>query len=455
MAHDDHGHGDHGEEDHGQGHEETAALMGDIYKEKFLLQPTPKPGCYKRLSNCFTNCFGISHEPTRAAAAGVMVGVVVGLICMFLPHQLFWGEAQLQTLIDRGNTPLPIFEYDGPTSILTAYGYCMVDPEDEREGVLGYSTACMGVLSFTKILTIGLSLGTGICGGHFWGPLYVGCAAGHFFSDMMALVKEDYDFAGQLSMFPCVAILCFMGSTHVVTYRCHMAIMLVLTLTITSFQSETKQGKMAGDYAAIFPLLVVACFVPLVTARGTIFYAKQRCRGDIIAIPEVLCEPMKANENNASYVEDVYDDDDDDFSYNSGSVSEGLSFDGNDNVSDSASASANYDRGVVMETLDSGGKQTINSEEAGHVRKSSNSSNSIDPLGVSTHSRISLSRRKLSTGSGPVRRPSVGQVDELQPNLLDQSRHERSPSLQMPVPPKGHRRKGSNLSMRSATGDSS
>jgi hypothetical protein len=96
---------------------------------------------------------------------------------MFLPHQLFWGEAQLQTLIDRGKTPLPVFEYDGPTSILTAYGYCMVDPDDEREGILGFSAACMGVLSFTKILTIGLSLGTGICGGHFWGPLYVGCAA--------------------------------------------------------------------------------------------------------------------------------------------------------------------------------------------------------------------------------------------------------------------------------------
>lgn len=40
--------------------------------------------------------FGIAHEPTRAAVAGTLAGFLTGVICMFVPHVLFWGEAQLQ-----------------------------------------------------------------------------------------------------------------------------------------------------------------------------------------------------------------------------------------------------------------------------------------------------------------------------------------------------------------------
>jgi len=37
-------------------------------------------------------------KPIRAALAGSFCGLCVGLICMFVPHALFWGEAQLQVL---------------------------------------------------------------------------------------------------------------------------------------------------------------------------------------------------------------------------------------------------------------------------------------------------------------------------------------------------------------------
>lgn len=50
---------------------------------------------------------------------------------------------------------------------------------------------------------------------------------------------------------------------------------------------------MAGDYSAVFPLLTVAVFVALQISRQTVFYEKQRSRGDITALPEVLCEPGK------------------------------------------------------------------------------------------------------------------------------------------------------------------
>lgn len=77
--------------------------------------------------------------------------------------------------------------------------------------------------------------------------------------------------------------------------RAHIAIILILTLTIDAFNPEgdTSGVKVAGDYSAVFPLLTVAVFVACQISRHTVFYEKQRSRGDIMASPEVLCEPGK------------------------------------------------------------------------------------------------------------------------------------------------------------------
>jgi hypothetical protein len=67
-------------------------------------------------------------------------------------------------------------------------------------------------------------------------------------------------------------------------------------LTIDAFDPKGDVGgefKVAGDYSAVFPLLTVAVFVALQISRKTVFYEKQRSRGDIMALPEVLCEPGK------------------------------------------------------------------------------------------------------------------------------------------------------------------
>ena len=78
--------------------------------------------------------------------------------------------------------------------------------------------------------------------------------------------------------------------------RAHIAIILILTLTIDAFVPEDSalgQLKVAGDYSAVFPLLTVAVFVALQISRQMVFYEKQRSRGDIQALPEALCEPGK------------------------------------------------------------------------------------------------------------------------------------------------------------------
>ena len=153
----------------------------------------------------------IPHDPTRAAVTGTMAGIAVGITGMFLPHVMFWGEAQLQTMIDQGRTPLPIFQDDGPTAALAAKAFCMVSQDDDS----GFSLGCSALIIVAKIFTTGVSLGTGIVGGQFWSPLVVGCAGSHFFSGIMNHLSDSFGTSFSLAQYPCVALLCIMGSTYV------------------------------------------------------------------------------------------------------------------------------------------------------------------------------------------------------------------------------------------------
>lgn len=260
-----------------------------------------------------------------------------------------------------------------------------------------------------------MSIGTGICGGHFWGPLYVGAATSHVFVDVLGYITENFEafkFLSGLKEYPCVAMMCIMGSTHVVTYRCHTAIMLILTLTVTTFKTKNNGDQEgAPDYAAIFPLLVVACFVPLMLARNTYFYVQQRCRGDIIAVPEVLMEPMQ------EVVIDFPESGSSNGSYDDGSYSAKSSVSGY--------FSNDYD-GVDRNKVE-------------------------DQLSVSVHSN--RSRQSVQSLSKPQTMTRVASF-ELRPNLLGQAR-ERANSSSRPATPTGmprHRRKDSASSFASSVG---
>jgi len=263
---------------------------------------------------------GIKSEPHRAAVAGAIAGCLVGVIGMFLPHVMFWGESQLQSLIDKGRTPLPIFGRENePTADLTAWSRCLVERSNELTFEDGYPLVCSISIVVAKIMTTGLSLGTGIIAGHFWGPLFIGCAASHLLTDFANLISHH--FFGQqaaISTYPCVAMLCTMGACHVVTFRAHIAIMLTLTLTISAFaddNSSTGGINGGGDYSAVFPLLVVSVFIAMTLSKEVVtFYATQRCRGDIMALPEVLCEPGKEGAPMAPIISDINDQQD--HSYN-------------------------------------------------------------------------------------------------------------------------------------------
>jgi hypothetical protein len=83
---------------------------------------------------------------------------------------------------------------------------------------------------------------------------------------------------------------------HSTSVRAHIAIILILTLTIDAFVPEDStlgQLKVAGDYSAVFPILTISVFVALHVSRHVVFYKMQRSRGDINALPQALCEPGK------------------------------------------------------------------------------------------------------------------------------------------------------------------
>jgi H+/Cl- antiporter ClcA len=197
-------HGDHGEcaDDNREkpGHsDETIPLVGRKNSTVMKKQSVYPLNPFRKLLAC-----AIPHKPTRAAVSGSLVGVVVGVTCIFIPHVMFWGEAQLQSLIDKGRTPLPVFGRGGePSAGLVALGYCMVDQESAKSG---FSLGCSAAITLAKIFVTGLSLGTGIVGGHFWAPLFVGCAASHFLTDLMDIVSTSLGFTSSLSAYPCVAV---------------------------------------------------------------------------------------------------------------------------------------------------------------------------------------------------------------------------------------------------------
>ncbi len=85
----------HEHHEHHHSASEELPLTGTPHK----LQIKPSKSIFEKFSDKVQGCqkkIAISHEPTRAAVAGALVGAIVGVICMFLPHNLFWGEAQLQ-----------------------------------------------------------------------------------------------------------------------------------------------------------------------------------------------------------------------------------------------------------------------------------------------------------------------------------------------------------------------
>ena len=173
------------------------------------------------------------------------------------------------------------------------------------------------------------------------GPLYVGAAGANLFTALMASFFNHFDFAKSLSSFPSLALICIMGATHVVTFKANMAIMLILTLTISSFNPlDGNDQNLGGDYSAVFPLLVVSVFVSMMLTRSIHFY-KQSNRCDLIITKQSLCIP-------STYGNVNMDSDDESGGSQVSDPSSAMSFENND---DDSSLKATENSYVNVKTM--------------------------------------------------------------------------------------------------------
>lgn len=176
-----------------------------------------------------------------------------------------------------------------------------------------------------------------------------------------------------------------------------MGIMLILTLTISAFKTQedlSGQILLAGDYSAVFPLLVISVFISAIASRDVVFYAAQSSRGDIIAVPEVLCRPGLSG----APVVLRYDSSDNDSTDSACSDTEEHAFDEKISLLKSES----LPRIVRSNTVTS---------ETSHRRKNSTCNS------TSSHDRL-------------VRHETFGDLEgHQQPSLLDQARLRSSSSL--------------------------
>lgn len=182
----------------------------------------------------------------RKALLNAIAGFVVGVVCMFVPECQFWGEQQLQTVLDQGQTKLPFTsEVEG----MNEWAICKPTGHPRTMG-------CDVLIAGGKILTTGLSLSTSLPGGHFWSPLFVGASLANFFSSAYP------------NKYPTITQLLLMGSSWAPTFKCGLGIMLVMTVTIRRFASDVTEPTETSNFSAVLPLLVVSVYTSLLSTRS-------------------------------------------------------------------------------------------------------------------------------------------------------------------------------------------
>ena len=183
-----------------------------------------------------------------------LVGLIVSMVCLVLPHCFSWGEAQLQNIFDNGTSEVPFFGKESP--ILSPFATCM--PNEH-----GFSIFCLIAIPIARTCIIGLLLGTGIRCGHFWGPTFGGAAVGQLTVHLLGLVGINLPYAG-------LFLLCTMASAHVVIFRSPLGIAFLLM-------------QSAGYDIVASVAVLSAAHISLFISRDAIFYKSQRDHTPVFA----------------------------------------------------------------------------------------------------------------------------------------------------------------------------
>ncbi len=168
-----------------------------------------------------------SHKPV----VGLIGGLLIGLSAQVAPLTLFWGEFQIQTLIDhvRGLTD---------------------------SGGAGWLAMALLGLAGMKMLTIGFTLHGGFRGGFIFPLFFIGAAGGLAISTLAPQVPVT------------VSVLCMMAAVNVAVTKTPVSTAVIVT-------------SLSGT--AILPAIVCATMVSFLLTTRVVLIRSQRRRGAVMA----------------------------------------------------------------------------------------------------------------------------------------------------------------------------
>ena len=192
-------------------------------------------------------------------ALRVATGAAIGAVGVLFPHSLFWGDEQLQSIIDDGRTPL---KWLWRSSALDRFAVVKSEGEHiSHEAALG--------LALAKTLAIALSLGGAFPGGIIYPLFVVGAASARAMQRVVAHSRSS------------ALTLCMMASTQSAVTRTPISTALILIVTARSFDGDAGGSVRPAVMPVVFPLLVISVVIAMLVSNfftPVRYYGKQRQR---------------------------------------------------------------------------------------------------------------------------------------------------------------------------------
>lgn len=193
-------------------------------------------------------------ESERPILSGMFGGLLFGLIGVFLPTTLFWGEFEMQTIADD-SVPL--------NHVWPKGGYWGFDAFMQGN----YTTAIWFAIGFTKMVAVAITSVSGLRGGFIFPLMLAGACIGRGLASFPSIPWWS---AGVPASLPAIALA---GALTTGITRTPFACALILT-------------TLAGVPAATAPT-ILACLVVFYGTMSSPFIKTQKDRDDIV-FPHVL-----------------------------------------------------------------------------------------------------------------------------------------------------------------------
>jgi len=200
------------------------------------------------------------REMAARLALRVATGALIGMLGVYFPHSLFWGDEQLQSIIDDGQTPLKWLWRSSALDRLA------VTP---TKGVHISHLGALG-LAVAKVCAIALSLGGGFPGGIIYPLFVVGAATARAAQRLVAHSRSP------------AMTMCMMAATQAAVTRTPISTALILIVTARSFGGlRAERLHEVAVMPVIFPLLVISVVMAMVVSNAITpnrYYERQRQR---------------------------------------------------------------------------------------------------------------------------------------------------------------------------------